>query len=69
MHLVCLCLTAKPSENNNSLTVTPNLVVLEPRISLQCVDHYYALCSHVWCDVNFSYTMFVCIVVSRRASN
>jgi hypothetical protein len=23
----------------------------------------------VWCDVNFSYTMFVCIVVSRRASN
>jgi hypothetical protein len=25
-------------ENHNSLTVTPNLVILEPTISLQCVD-------------------------------
>jgi hypothetical protein len=23
--------------------------------------HYYAVCSYVWCDVNFAYTMFVCI--------
>jgi hypothetical protein len=64
-----LCLTPKYSENHNSLTVTPNLVVLEPRISLWCVDHYYALYSHVWYDVNFSYAIFVCIVTSRRASD
>jgi hypothetical protein len=32
MHLVLLYPTHKPSENYNSLTVTPNLVVLEPRI-------------------------------------
>jgi hypothetical protein len=36
-------------------------VVLEPKISSRCVDHYYALCSYVWCDVNFACTMFVCI--------
>jgi hypothetical protein len=39
-------------------------VVLEPRISLRCVEHYYAVCSYVWCDVNFAYTMFVCIATS-----
>jgi hypothetical protein len=33
-------------------------VVLEPTISLWCVEYYYAICSHVGCDVNFSYTMF-----------
>jgi hypothetical protein len=69
MHLVCLCPTPKPSENHNSLTVTLNLVVLEPTISLRYVEHYYTVCSYVWCDVNFSYTMYVCIVASRRASN
>jgi hypothetical protein len=53
--------TLKSSENHNSLTVTPNLVILEPRISLRCVEHYYAICTYVWCDVNFAYTMFVCI--------
>jgi hypothetical protein len=36
-------------------------VVLEPRISLRCVEHYYVVCAYVWCDVNFAYTMFVCI--------
>jgi hypothetical protein len=36
-------------------------VVLEPTILLRCVEHYYAVCAYVWCDVNFSYTMFVCI--------
>jgi hypothetical protein len=51
-------------ENHNFITVTPNLGVLEPRFSLRCVDHYYAICSHVWCDVNFAYTMFVCIVMN-----
>jgi hypothetical protein len=30
-------------------------------ISLRRVDHYYAVCTYVWCDVNFAYTMFVCI--------
>jgi hypothetical protein len=49
------------SENRISLTVTPNLVILEPTISLRHVDCYYAVCSYVWCDVNFAYTMFVCI--------
>jgi hypothetical protein len=28
-------------------------VILEPTISLQCVEYYYAVCSHVWCNVNF----------------
>jgi hypothetical protein len=39
-------------------------VVLEPRFSLRCVDHCYAICSHDWCDVNFVYTMFVCIAMT-----
>jgi hypothetical protein len=39
-------------------------VVLEPRISLRRVEHYYAVCYYVWCDVKFSYTMFVCIATS-----
>jgi hypothetical protein len=55
------------SENHNLLSVTPNLVMLEPTILLQCIEYYYALCSTLWCDVNFSYTMFACIVVNRRA--
>jgi hypothetical protein len=59
----------KTSENRNSLTVAPNLVILEPTISLRCVEYYHALYSSVWCDVNLSCTMFVCIVVSRQASN
>jgi hypothetical protein len=32
MHLVSFYPTLKTSENHNSLTVTPNLVVFEPRI-------------------------------------
>jgi hypothetical protein len=28
------------------LTVTLNLVILEPTISLQCVDHYYLVCAY-----------------------
>jgi hypothetical protein len=36
-------------------------VGLEPRFSLRRIAYYYAICSYVWCDVNFSYTMFVCI--------
>jgi hypothetical protein len=43
-------------------------VILKPTTSLQCIDYYYAFHSHVWCDVNFSYTMFVCVATSRRAS-
>jgi hypothetical protein len=48
-------------KNPNFITVTPILVVLEPTISLRRVDYYYIVCSYVWCDVNFAYTMFVCI--------
>jgi hypothetical protein len=59
----------KTSEKHNLLSVTPKLVILEPMISLRCVDYYYAFRSHVWCDVIFSYTMFVCIASSRRASD
>jgi hypothetical protein len=54
----------KTSENHNSLTVTPNLVILEPTISLRCVEQYHALYSSIWYDVNFSCTMFVCIIAS-----
>jgi hypothetical protein len=61
IHSVSLFPTLKSSENHNSLTATPNLVVLEPGISLRRVEYYYAVCSYVWCDVNFAYTMFVCI--------
>jgi hypothetical protein len=68
MHLICFYSTTKPLEKHNFITITPNLVVLEPRISLRCVKYYHPLCSDVWCDVNFSYTMFVCIVASRQAS-
>jgi hypothetical protein len=25
---------------------------------------YYAVCSYVWCDFNFAYTMFVCIATT-----
>jgi hypothetical protein len=57
------------SENHNLLSVTLNLVILERMISLRCVQYYHAFCSDVWCDVNFSYTMFVCIASSRRASD
>jgi hypothetical protein len=46
------------------ITVTPTLVVLEPTISLHCVDHYYAISSNVWYNVNFAYTMFVCIATT-----
>jgi hypothetical protein len=48
-----LYLTPKSSENHNSLTVNPNSVVLEPKISLQYVEHYYVVCSHVWCSIIF----------------
>jgi hypothetical protein len=24
----------------------------------------YAVCSYVWCNVNFSYTMFICIAMN-----
>jgi hypothetical protein len=39
-------------------------VILEPAISLRLVEHYYAVCSHVWCDVNVAYTMFVCVATT-----
>jgi Na+/H+ antiporter NhaD/arsenite permease-like protein len=36
-------------------------VVLVPTISLRRVEYYYVVSSIVWCYVNFSYTLFVCI--------
>ena len=27
-------------------------------------NYYHAFCSDVWCDVNFAYTMFVCITTT-----
>jgi hypothetical protein len=39
-------------------------VILEPTISLRCVEYYYVVCSYDWCDVNFAYTMFVCIAMT-----
>jgi hypothetical protein len=41
-------------------------VVLKPRIQLRCVEHYYAVCSCVWRDVNFAYTMFACIATNSN---
>jgi hypothetical protein len=46
------------------MTMTPILVVLDPTISKQRVGQYYTVCSYVWCDVNFFYTMFVCIATT-----
>jgi hypothetical protein len=37
----------KPSENHNLKSVTPNLVILIPTISLQRIDYYYAFYIHV----------------------
>jgi hypothetical protein len=39
-------------------------VILEPTLSLRYVEHYYAVCSYVWCDVNVAYIMFICIATS-----
>jgi hypothetical protein len=38
-------------------------VFLVPTILLSSVEYYYAVCSYVWCDVNFAYTMYVCIAM------
>jgi hypothetical protein len=37
-------------------------VILEPAILLRCVEYYYAFRSTFWCDVNFSYTMFLVLL-------
>jgi hypothetical protein len=31
------------------------------------VDYYYSVCTYVWCDVNFIYTMYVCIATTSSA--
>jgi hypothetical protein len=59
----------KPLEIHNLKSITPKLMILVPMISLCSVEYYHALCSMVWCDVNFCYTMYVCIDASRRASH
>jgi hypothetical protein len=40
-------------------------MILVPKILLRRVDYFYAICSYVWFDVNFVYTMFVCIATTR----
>ena len=39
-------------------------MITVPMILFQRVDHYYAVYSYVWCDVNFACTMFVCIATT-----
>jgi hypothetical protein len=48
-------------EIHNLITVAPSLVVLISTISLRRVDYYHTVYPYVWCNVNFAYTMFVCI--------
>jgi hypothetical protein len=50
------------------MTTTSILVVLDPPITLRRVDHYYSVCTYVWCDVNFIYTLSVCIDKTSAAS-
>jgi hypothetical protein len=54
---------------NNSFILIPILLVLEPTVSSRSIEYYYAVCSHVWCDVNFVPILFICIDASRRASD
>ena len=68
-HELCYSRYSITSEIHNLITVDPNLVILVHMISLHNVEYYHALCSIVWCDVNFCYTMYVCIDASRRASH
>jgi hypothetical protein len=42
----------------NLVTVTPNLVILSPTISLRSIEYYYAVLSYVMCDVNFAHSNF-----------
>jgi hypothetical protein len=39
-------------------------VILVSTSSLRSVEYYYAVCSFVWCDVNFAHTMLVCIATT-----
>jgi hypothetical protein len=43
-------------------------VILVSTISLRIVEYYHAFYSIVWCDVNFCYTMYVCIEVDEQAT-
>jgi hypothetical protein len=49
------------------MVVTPVFVVLEPTILLRRIDYYYVVCSYVWCDINFAYTMFVLLRLTVRS--
>jgi hypothetical protein len=55
-------------EIHNLKYITPKLMIPVPRILFKCVDYYYIFCLHVWCDVNFAYTMFVCIATTSARS-
>jgi hypothetical protein len=41
-------------------------VVLESRFSLRRDEHYYTVYAYVWCNVNFAYTMFVCMATNNN---
>jgi hypothetical protein len=45
-------------------SITPKIMGPVPRILFYCVYYYHAIYSYVWCDVNFAYTMLVCIVTT-----
>jgi hypothetical protein len=56
-------------EIHNIITVTPNLVILVPTISLRSVEYYHTFCSVVWCDVNFDIPcVFVLLRVDEQAT-
>jgi hypothetical protein len=43
-------------------------VIIVPTISLRSIEYYHALCSIVWCDVNFAILcMFVLLRVDEQA--
>jgi hypothetical protein len=56
----------KNSKLNNGRSKFSGLV---PMFSLHSVEYYHAFYSIVWCNVNFCYTIYVCIGASRRASH
>jgi hypothetical protein len=39
-------------------------VIHVPTILFRCVDYYYILCIHIWCDVSLS--VIPCLFVLRR---
>jgi hypothetical protein len=56
------------SKIHNLITVTPNLVILVPTISIRSVEYYHTFYSIVWRDVNFAIPcVFVLLRVDEQA--